>query len=482
MMAALATSCAVEDVDEVDEVDEGSTEQGLVARSWVIWNNPNIPVCFDTGGTDEERRWVREAVRDTWEAASSVRFVNWNNCQWFNMGLRIRMFDSRGYTTGLGMELNGVAWGVNIDTHVRPNSCPLGTREACVRATAAHEFGHALGFAHEQTRADTPDSCTDGNEVDGTGDSWVGAWDQSSIMNYCNPVWSNGGFLSETDVIGVRHFYGKYGRWTDPRLFDPTFYKVANPDVSGISADPESATVDWLARGLPLLGLRGSRTFDVRYYLAQNTDLAAAFGQRFNRAIAHYEDAGVFEGRRASREFDVRFYERIYPDIAAMGGNHAAALDHFIHQGLPYEARRGSREFDVISYMLTYGDVAAAFGPSNYAGAFDHWVAYGLPALGRRGSYEVDVPYYQSLYPDAGTNRVAALDHFTRTGLGLGRRASLDFDVAYYRGAYSDVQGLDFTSAFDHWVAVGRGAGRSGIQPTIVFPPRPPVFCRPGRC
>ncbi|MEO8706238.1 MAG: M12 family metallopeptidase, partial [Kofleriaceae bacterium] len=476
MVVLAATSCAIDEA----EVDETSTEQGLHVRSWVIWRNPNIPVCFDNGGTADERRWVQEAVRDTWEAASSVRFVNWNNCQWFNMGIRVRMSDSRGYASGLGMELNGVALGVNLDTHVRTDSCFLASREDCVRATAIHEFGHALGFAHEQSRADTPDDCLDGQDFESSGDQTVGAWDLNSVMNYCNPAWNNNGFLSTTDVIGVRQYYGKFGRWTDARVFDPAFYRAANPGA-GISTNAETATVHWLAQGLPMSGLRGSRTFDVGFYLAQHADLRAAFGSKFHRTLAHYQDAGIFEGRRASREFDVRFYERIYPDVSR---DHAAALDHFIYQGLPNEGRRGAREFDVLFYEIANADIAAAFG-MNYTAAFDHWVTQGLPNENRRGSTEVDVQYYMTKYLDVGTNRIGAIDHFIRTGLGLGRRASIEFDVAYYLANNADVlaaYGLDYAAAFDHWVAAGRAEGRLGAMPVLQLPPRPPIFCRPGRC
>ncbi|MFC1641886.1 ATPase, partial [Myxococcota bacterium] len=67
--------------------------------------------------------------------------------------------------------------------------------------------GHLLGFAHEQNRPDTPAACAE--ERQGTrGDMVFGSWDLSSIMNYCNPVWNNGGVLSGTDVAGAQFCYG----------------------------------------------------------------------------------------------------------------------------------------------------------------------------------------------------------------------------------------------------------------------------------
>src|SRR5262249_40929185 len=76
-----------------------------------------------------------------------------------------------------------------------------------IKAIAVHEFGHALGFAHEQNRADTPSTCTQAPQGE-NGDTNVGSWDLMSIMNYCNPVWNGNGHLSSGDVAGARRYYG----------------------------------------------------------------------------------------------------------------------------------------------------------------------------------------------------------------------------------------------------------------------------------
>jgi YVTN family beta-propeller protein len=87
------------------------------------------------------------------------------------------------------------------------NQACLADQEHCIRVIAVHEFGHALGFAHEQNRPDRPATCTDAPQ--GTqGDTLVGAWDLQSVMNYCNPTYNGNGRPSATDIEMVQRYYG----------------------------------------------------------------------------------------------------------------------------------------------------------------------------------------------------------------------------------------------------------------------------------
>jgi hypothetical protein len=80
-------------------------------------------------------------------------------------------------------------------------------RESCIRSITVHEFGHAIGFAHEQNRPDTPGECDE--VAQGTdGDLMLSPWDLHSVMNYCNPKYNNNGELSAFDIKAVAYIYG----------------------------------------------------------------------------------------------------------------------------------------------------------------------------------------------------------------------------------------------------------------------------------
>ncbi len=195
----------------------GQVTQGISTLESGIWPDRTCAVCWENpvDANATQRAWVKDAVSSTWEKESEFRFTGWGTCTANSRGIRILIANEQPRTKGLGTQLDGKKDGMVLNFNW--SECNE-TSEQCARKIGTHEFGHTLGFAHEQNRKDAPIACQ--AEAQGTtGDWWITPFDVNSVMNYCNPKWNNGGQLSEMDKYGVRLLYGGGGYITDPIIY-----------------------------------------------------------------------------------------------------------------------------------------------------------------------------------------------------------------------------------------------------------------------
>jgi Right handed beta helix region len=154
---------------------------------------------------------------------------------------------------------------------------------------------------------------------------------------------------------------------TDPRIFDPEFYRKFNPEL-GLSTDAD-AIKQWTNSGANHC-LRGSFYFSAIDYLKRYADLGSlsAIPGACDSAVRHFVTYGFNRGRIGAFDsypivFDFNFYVDASnnPDLSEL--YNSGAWDqtdiqiHWLQHGIE-ERRKASAFFSIRDYQLLYHDVS----------------------------------------------------------------------------------------------------------------------------
>ncbi len=286
--------------------------------------------------------------------------------------------------------------------------------------------------------------------------------DYSAVYDYSYYVTKYPGVIKKVGSTGgaVLEYFVNYGMAFGHQAseeFNPDIYKSNNFDLrTAYGSDYVSYYMHYINSGKAenrngstlmvtdetvYAGIDYSDVYDFEYYVENNEDLKAAFGDDKNAALTHFVTLGMSEGRQACAEFGGRMYKYNYPELqAAFGDDMIRYYYHYMDYGKA-EGRNGAT-YDYSQYCVLDG--------VNYTPVYN---------------YEDYIKRNPDVYNAYGMDAWAVLRHFVEIGMAEGRQGSDDFNANVYRSNYPDLEeafGEDMKQYYWHYINSGYNEGRYG--------------------